>query len=152
MAYSFASKMPITWTFPQLLLILLVGFASLLLAFSRSNPMSEAFVPILSAHYLVINSICWNAFMLTTIWQGGEDIFRFTVYPLLPAVSFYLGVFATLAVLCAWISVFIGARRFSRRQLWAFSVSCITFITGLVVSSQTPIAFQSWIDSIPKAN
>ena len=150
--YCSPQQMPVTWTFPQLFLILFVGFASLAVAFSRSNPISEAFVPILAAHYLAINSMCWNAFMYTTTWQGGEDIFRFTFSPLLPAASFCLGVFATSAVICAWISVFRAGRRFTRRQLWAFSASCLTFLIGLVVSSRTPIAFQSLIDSIQAPN
>jgi hypothetical protein len=144
--------MPATWTFPQLFLILLVGFAPLSLAFSRSNPMSEAFVPILAAHYLVINSMCWNAFMQTTTWQRGEDLFRFTLSPFLPAASFYFGVLAILAVLSAWISVLIGVHRFARRQVWSFSASCITFLIGLVVSMWTPVGFQAWIDSIPTPN
>ena len=144
--------MPVTWTFPELFLILFVGFAFLLLAYSRYNPMAEAFVPILAAHYLVINTMCWNACMLTTIWQGGEDLFRFTFSPFLPAASFYLGVLAILAVACTSISVLIRARQFSKRQLWAFSASCLTFLIGLVVSTRTPIAFQSWIDSISTPN
>jgi cytochrome c biogenesis protein CcdA len=90
--------------------------------------------------------------MLTTTWQGGENIFRFTVFPLLPAASFYLGVVAIFAVVGAWISAFRSDHRYSRRQLWAFSASCLTLLIGLVVSSRTPIAFQSWIDSIPATN
>jgi len=144
--------MPLSWTFLQLFLILFCGFVFLAVAFSRSNPMGEAFVPILAAHYLAINSIFWNVFMHTATRQGGEDIFRFTFSPLLPAASFYLGVVATFAVVCGWISAFRSDHRFSRRQLWAFSASCLTFLIGLVVSARTPIAFQSWIDSIPPAN
>jgi cytochrome c biogenesis protein CcdA len=90
--------------------------------------------------------------MHTTTWQGGENIFRFTVFPLLPAASFYLGVVAIFAVVGAWISAFRSDHRYSRRQLWAFSASCLTLLIGLVVSSRTPIAFQSWIDSIPATN
>lgn len=141
--------MPITWTFPQLFLILVSGFILLAAAFSRTKPMSEAVVLILAAHYLAINTICWNAYLHTSVWQGGEDIFRFTFSPFLPAASFYLGVVATLAVIGVWISAFRSEHRYSRRQLWAFSASCLIFLTGLVVSSKTPVAFQSWIDSIP---
>ncbi len=140
--------MPVSWTFPQLFLILFGGFVFLSLAFSRSNPMSEAIMPILAAHYLVLNTICWNAFMLTTTWQGGEDVFRFTFIPFLPAASFYLGVVAIFAMIGAWISVFRSDCRYTRRQLWAFSGSCLTLLVGLVVSSRTPIAFQSWLDSL----
>lgn len=144
--------MPVLWTFPQLFLILFGGFVFLAIAFSRTNPMGEAFVLILAAHFVAINSICWNAFMVTTTWQGGENIFRFTFTPFLSAASFYIGVVATFAVVCAWISAFRSDNRYSRRQLWMFSASCIIFLIGLVVSSRTPIAFQSWIDSIPTTN
>ncbi len=144
--------MPLTWTFPQLLTILLVGFTFLVLAFSRSNPRSEALVPILAAHYLAINTICWNAFMLTAVWYGDESIFRFTFSPILPAVSFYLGVFTILAVIFTWISAIRSTGQFSRRQLWAFSASCLTFTIGLVVTTQSPIAVQSWIDSLNISN
>lgn len=144
--------MPLTWTFPQLLTILLVGFIFLVLAFSRSNPRSEALVPILAAHYLVINTICWNAFMATAVWVGNESIFQFTISPLLPAVSFYLGVFTILAVISTWISTIRRSNQLSRRQLWAFSASCLTFTVGLIVTTHTPIAVQTWIDSFNTSN
>ncbi len=140
--------MPVTWTFLQLLIILIVGFVFLILAFSRFNPRNEGLVLVLVSHYLVINTICWNSFMLTAVCSGGENIFRFTIFPLLPAVSFYLGVFSLLAVITTWISAVRSHHLFSRRQLWAFSASCLTFTVGLVVSTQTPVAVQSWIDSI----
>jgi len=85
--------------------------------------------------------------MMTTTWQGGEDIFRFTLSPFLPAASFCLGILAIVVVIVAWISVFRSDRQYSRRQKWAFSASCLAWLAGLVVSSQTPIAFQRLIDS-----
>ena len=90
--------------------------------------------------------------MLTAVWYGDESIFRFTFSPILPAVSFYLGVFTILAVIFTWISAIRSTGQFSRRQLWAFSASCLTFTIGLVVTTQSPIAVQSWIDSLNISN
>ena len=141
--------MLITWSFPQLLLILFVGFGFLAVTFSRHNPMSEAFVLILAAHFVVINSLCWNAYLMMTTFKVGEEIFRFPFSPFLLAASFYLGIMAVFTVIAAWISVFRSARKYSRRQKWAFSVSCLTWLIGLVVSIQTPITLQRCLDSIP---
>jgi len=139
----------VTWTMPQLLLILCLGFAFLGMASPRSSPMAEASVLILSAHYLVIHSICWSAFIMTATGSGGEDILRFPGSPFLPAASFYLGVVTILSVVCAWISVLRGPLRFARRQVRAFSAASLVFLVGLVISTWTPIAYQALIDSIP---
>ena len=144
--------MPATWTLPQLLLILVVAFVFLLLAFSRSKPITASLVPILAMHYLVINSICWFAFMNTKVWQGGEDVFRFSFYPVLPAASFYIGIIMIIAVITSWISVFSHRHQYSKLQYWSFLAFCLTVLTGLIVSFQTPIAIQNWIDTIQITN
>lgn len=137
--------MPVTWTFLQLLVILLVGFTFLIAAFSRSNPMSETVVLVIGAHYVVINSTCWNLFLHTWAFKGGEELFRFGVSPLLPAASVYLGIVAAFAVFFVWIAVMRAGKRYTQRQRWAFSASSLTFMVGIVVSLQTPIAVQAWI-------
>ena len=145
-------KMPFTWTFPQLFLILIVGFIGLAFSFSRLNPIFESLVPVLASHYLIINTICWNSFLISTTWQGGEDLFRFSLSPFLPAASLMLGVFAIAAVLWAGISVLRSRVRRSKRQLLGFSVFSIATLLGLIVSARIPIAAQAVLDSMPTPN
>lgn len=137
-------------TFPQLLSLLLMVSFFLLLSFSRSKPMTEGMVLVCAAHYLVINSICWNVFVSVTIWRGGEHVFRWTLSPWLPAVSFALGIVSTIAVLVAWIMAMRGAGRYSPRQRAAFTFACLGLAWGLVISGWTPVALQSKLDAMPK--
>ncbi len=141
--------MPISWTFPQLALILLIGFTFLAMAFSKSKPMHQTFVPILAAHYLVINTTCWIAFMHTTSWQRGDVVFQFGFSHLLASASFSLGILATLGVAGSWISVLRQRHQFSKRQVIGFSGAMFTFVIGLVVSTRTPLAMQAVVDSLP---
>lgn len=141
--------MPITWTFPQLFLILGLGFAVLSLGFSRTHPLvPESFAAIFGGIYLVANTACWNYFMTTAVLEGGEEIFRFGVRPVLPSASFYFGIVAALAVFGASLSVLRKANEYSCRQKWAFCSSSIVFLVGIVVTLQTPIAVQRWLDAI----
>ena len=110
--------------------------------------MSEAVVLILRAHYVVINSTCWNFFIHTWTLKGGEELFRFGVSPFLPAASVYLGIVVAFAVFFIWIAVLRAGKRYSLRQRWSFSASSLTLMVGIVVSLQTPIAVQAWIDSL----
>ena len=139
--------MQVSWTFPQLLGIVMIVCVSMVAGVSRVRPMSESAVLILGAHYLVINTLCWNAFMITSAFEEGTVIFRYGLSPLLPAASFYVGVLITVMNFVSLISVLRRTRLYSCRQRWAFSVGSTALIFGTVVSLRTPVALQRLIDS-----
>ena len=139
--------MRVSWTFPELFWILLLGFTALAAGFSRFRPVTESWAALLGAHYLVINTTCWNAFLITTSWEGGEDVFRFGIGPFLPATSFYLGIFTVMMIVGALFSTWRSTTLYSGRQKWSFLVSSIVLLVGIFVSLRTPVALQWTIDS-----
>lgn len=141
--------MPVTWTFPHLAWILLAGGLSILAGISRKRPMHEAFVLIHSAVYLVLNSIVWIYHLVTVWWDTPVKIFRFDFDPLLPAVSFWLGVFVQLAIIASWVSVWSKRNHYTRRQVCAHTVSALLFGASTFVSTLTAVRVQQVIDSLP---
>jgi hypothetical protein len=110
--------------------------------------MHEAFVLIYSALYLVLNGILWIYFLVTSTWDSGIKIFRFDFDPLLPAVSFWLGVFVQLAIIASWVSVWSKRHHYSRRQVCAHTVSALLFGVATFVSTLTAVRVQQVIDSL----
>lgn len=141
--------MPVTWSFPHLAWILLAGGISIVAGLSRKRPMHEAFVLIHSAVYLVLNGILWIYFLVTSTWDFGIKMFRFDFDPLLPAVSFWLGVFVQVAIIASWISVWSKRDHYSRRQVCAHTVSTLIFWMATLVSTLTPVRVQQVIDALP---
>lgn len=141
--------MPVTWTPPHLAWILLAGGLSIMAGMSRRRPMHEAFVLIHSAVYLVLNGILWIYHLVITWWDSPVKIFRFDFDPLLPAVSFWLGVFVQIAIIASWISVWSKRDHYSRRQVCAHTVSALIFWMAAMVSTLTPVRVQQVIDFIP---
>lgn len=151
--------MRISWTFPELFWILFLGFIALAAGISRLRPATESWVVILGAHYLVINTTCWNAFMMTTTWEGGGqvsgiggEVFHFGTSPFLSAASFYLGVFTAVMMLCAVYSMWRSSLGYTRRQRWSFLIAAIVFLIGIFVSLRTPIALQRTIDAFRRSH
>jgi len=141
--------MPVTWSFPNLAWILLAGGISIVAGLSRKRPMHEAFVLIHSALYFVLNSILWIYHLVITWWDSPVKIFRFDFDPLLPAVSFRLGVFVQVAIIASWISVWSKRDHYSRRQVCAHTLSTLIFWMATLVSTLTPVRVQQVIDCLP---
>lgn len=142
----------LSWSFPGLQLVVGFSFIFLIAAFSSKRPVKEWLGVVLPAHFLVINTISWNGFIMTYYSEGGETIFRYGFTPVLPACSFYGG----LLFICLGLG-FLGAfilriRDYSWAQRIAFPLSIITIIVGLIVSLRTPIQFQKLIDSLDLLN
>ena len=99
-------------TFPQISLDFVVLFrlmlgatVCVLLTSSRTRPMPEVLGTVLAAHFLLLNTMLWNAYLMTgSLVQG--DFFRFGLSPVLPAVSFFFaGLIAiTLPATCLVVS------------------------------------------------
>ena len=151
--------MRISWTFPELFGILFLGFIALAAGLSRLRPVTESWVAILGAHYLVINTTCWNAFMMTATWESGGqvsgfggEVFHFGTSPFLPAASFYLGVFTAVMMLGAVCSTWRSSPRYTKRQRLSFLVAAIVLLIGIFVSLRTPIALQPTIDAFSRSH
>jgi len=141
--------MPTYWSFPQLLLLSLISIVFLFLTFSRHRPVPESFVLVFASHYLVISNSFWYVFFLTWPLLHGKVLFDFSLTPILPAASFYLGVVAICSVLIAWGAVLWRPSLYTKRQKCAFSGASLTILIGLIVATNTPVAVQRFVDTIP---
>jgi hypothetical protein len=142
------NDIPVSWTFPGLLFIVVLAFLFFAATFSTQSPIDEWHGVILPAHFLVINTTCWNGFIVTSIWQGGETVFRFEFTPDLSACSFYGGLIFIGIGMGFLVKFFARLRQYSLRQRVLFPLSVMTIIIGVVVSLRTPVEFQKLIDSI----
>ncbi len=140
-------------TFPQISLDFVVLFRLMLgatlcvlLTSSRTRPMPEVLGTVLAAHFLVLNTLLWNAYLMTgSLVQG--DFFRFGLSPVLPAVSFFFaGLIAiTLPATCLVVSL-IRRRQYRVRQLAAHTIAVVLVSVGLWTSIRAPIAYQAAVD------
>lgn len=139
---------PVSWTFAGLLFIVIVAFLFLVAAFSMREPVAEWYGVILPAHYLVINTLCWNGFIMTSGWQGGETVFRYELTPVLSACSFYGGIVFVVIGMGFLARFLTRLRQYSVRQRIVFPISVLTIMVGVVISLRTPVEFQKLLDSI----
>lgn len=135
----------ISWEFTELWWILLGTAVCVLLTGSRTRPMPEVLGTVLAAHFLVINTICWNAFIGTMMLVQG-DYFRFGLTPLLPAVSFYGGILVIAVPPVCLLCSLLRRPRYRVRQLAAHTIAVLLVSTGLWVTIRTPVVFQRVAD------
>ncbi len=137
------------WNFNQLALILLAGGLAMAAGLSRKHPMHETHILIYSVFYLVLNSILWIYYLVTSTWHPGDKIFRFDADPLPPAVSFWLGILVLMAIIASWISVWSQRHYYHKRQVWAHSAATLIIFYATLVSTLTAVNVQAVIDAMP---
>ena len=143
-----SNDMFISWTFPQLLGMVAMIFLCVVLGFSRKSPITENIGVILSAHFVVIHTIVWNAFMMTTVWNRGDTVLRFEGTPSLAAIVFCGGLLFPALLLGCSIAFFSKRRNYSPIQKLFYWVSAALVMLGLVGTLWTPTAFQRHLDAL----
>ncbi len=139
--------MPLIWNFNELVWILLAGSLAMAAGLSRKRPMHETYILLYSVFYLVLNSILWIYYLVTTTRHPSDKIFRFDADPLPPAVSFWLGVLVLIAIIASWISVWSQRHYYRPRQVWAHSVAALIFLFATLVSTLTAVRVQAALDA-----
>ncbi len=137
----------LTWSPMHLGELIFLTTFFLFCAFSKRRGTEVGTVVVLSATYLVINQLCWLDFIFTTTWLGGEQIFDYSFRYFVPALSFYLGMIALVALGFTVIHILKQRRDYTLRKLISILIACAILMLGVTVSARTPIAFQNWLDS-----
>ena len=132
--------------FKNLLIMLLLISIPLFLSASRKAVIGEGLLIVFTCIYLVVNELSWRYFLcIKDEWTGEEDIFSYSLSPLLPAISFYGGIFFILLMIAGVIRVFRN-NVYTVRQKMFFSSSASFAILAAVIALRIPIWIQHQLD------
>lgn len=134
------------WTQPAAAVALATFFV--FLSFSRRRPLSAVLLIPMSTSWMVAGTAFWTFLTMSTVWEGGEEIFRFGLEPLPPALIFYGSwLFFGVMVISAPV-VFITHKRHSIRQRLAYVLGALSVSVPLALLAMSPVRLQRLLDEL----